>query len=509
MSAVAAEAAVVVPGPRVGSDVVEVRTLPDLFVPEASQWLSWSAGRRALDGYSWMQSVHWVAGSGLYQPRRHRSHGPRSFGPTTVRVAQELAVLFPCRPGIEYLMRRTGLSERSVQNHLMILREAGLLAWIVKGTRVRGEQAQASEFALMVPVEFDRALGIRTAGEGTRRRVVGIAESGRELIAALATKAARKLRRPRRKPSKTTPKPVSKAPAGGVQEGARGAAETAVSPGPRCTPMEGGSTGGSSAGGTYSPPESKLASGESESTPRKVKAKAAGGRKPKRSLNRIGRRFQLAGELTRRIEWLRGCSVPRIAWVVREVADAGWTSDEVLAWLEMRGTAERVRRGSGLLAVLLASATTVLDTPAKRTGAVEQWHRAEEARRRHRIERVRAARERHDGGWEAPASRAVRREVEAAFDQLLAPAPAPVDVEEGQGLVLDGTETFELGDEELAPLITAMREELSYGRTDLVSAAIETLGPEEAARVLGEGLVRRALQLEALARNSSITFGTR
>ncbi|WP_457541789.1 hypothetical protein [Streptomyces filamentosus] len=272
--------------------------------------------------------------------------------------------------------------------------------------------------------------------------------------------------------------------------------------------MEGGSTGCSSAGGTYSPPESKLASGESKSpTPKKARAKAAGGRKPKKALNKIGRRFRLAGELTRRVEWLRGCSVPRIAWVVREVADAGWTSDEVLAWLEMRGTAERVRRGSGLLAVLLASATTVLDTPAKRAGAVEQWHRAEEARRRQRIERVRAAREQHDGGWQAPASRAVRREVEAAIDQLL--TPAPVEVEEGQGLVLDGTEQFEFGDEELAPLITAMREELSYGRTDLVSAAIETLGPEEAARVLGEGLVRRALQLEALARTTSITFGTR
>ncbi|KUH35246.1 hypothetical protein ATE80_30400 [Streptomyces kanasensis] len=501
----AAPAAALLPSPRPPVDGDAVSVLPGLYVPEASQWLSTSAGRIAGDGYSWMQAVHWVAGAGLYKPRRHRSHGPRSFGPTTVRVAQELAQLLPCRPGIEYLMRRTGLSERSVQNHLMILRETGLLAWILKGTRVRGERAQASEFALMVPIEFDRALGIRTAGEGTGRRVVGIAESGRKLIAALAKKAARKLRRPRRKPSKTTPKTVSKAPAGGVREGA---GEAAVSEGSRCTSMGGGSTSSSSAGGTYFPPESKLASGESESTPKKSKAKAAGGRKPKRkSLNRIGRRFQLAGELTRRIEWLRGCSVPRIAWVVREVADAGWTGDEVLAWLEMRGTAERVRRGSGLLAVLLASATTVLDTPAKRVGAVEQWHRAEEARRRHRIERVRAARERHDGGWQAPASRAVRHEVEAAFDQLL--APAPVDVEEGQGLVLDGTETFEFGDEELAPLITAMREELAYGRTDLASAAIETLGAEEAACVLGEGLVRRALQLDALARTTSITFGTR
>ncbi|MFJ8692814.1 transcriptional regulator [Streptomyces roseolilacinus] len=506
MSAVAASAAVMVPAPRPSVDDADaVAVMPGLFVPEASQWLSTSSGRIAGDGYSWMQAVHWVAGSGLYKPRRHRSHGPRAFGPTTVRVAQELAQLFPCRPGIEYLVRRTGLSERSVEYHLGMLREAGLLAWIVKGTRVSGGPAQASEFARMIPVEFDRALGIRTVqrdevAPAYTRAASGIAEAGRELMAKLAKKASRKVRKPHSKTS-------SKAPARGARKGTEQGVVTAVSDEARCTPMQVGTSAVSSAGGTYSPPESELASGESESTPKKSKAKAAGGRKPKKSLNRIGRRFQLAGELTRRIEWLRGCSVPRIAWVAREVADAGWTSDEVLAWLEMRGTAERVRRGSGLLAVLLSAATTVLDTPAKRTGAVEQWHRAEEARRRHRIESVRAARERHDGGWEAPASRAVRREVEAAFDQLL--TPAPVDVEEGQGLVLDGTEQFELGDEELAPLITAMHEELAYGRTDLVSAAIETLGAEEAARVLGEGLVRRALQLEALARTTSITFGTR
>lgn len=505
MSVVAAPAAVVIPSPRPSGSPVggAVGVLPALFVPEPSQWLSTSAGRIALEGYSWMQAVHWVAGSGLYEPRRHRSHGPRSFGPTTVRVAQELADLFPCRPGIEYLMRRTGLSERSVEYHLGMLREAGLLAWIVKGTRVSGGPAQASEFARMIPVEFDVALGIRTVqrdedAPAYTRAASGIAEAGRELMAKLAKKASRKVCKPRSKMS-------SKALARGARKGAEQGVVTAVSDEVRCTPMKVGTSAVSSAGGTHLPPESKLASGANKCPiPKKSKAKTAGGR---RKLNAVGRRFRLAGELTRRVEWLRGCSVPRIAWVTREVADAGWTSDEVLAWLEMRGTAERVRRGSGLLAVLLTSATTVLDTPAKRTAAVEQWHRAEEARRRHRIERVRAARERNDGGWQAPASRAVRREVEAVIDQLL--TPAPVEVEEGQGLVLDGTETFELGDEELAPLITAMREELVRGRTDLVSAAIETLGADEAARVLGEDLVRRALQLEALARNTSITFGTR
>ncbi|UZK58326.1 hypothetical protein NEH16_33390 [Streptomyces drozdowiczii] len=208
----------------------EVVMLPELWVPEASQWLSSSAGRIALDGYSWMQAVHWVAGSGLYRPRRYRSHGPRSFGPTTVRVAQELAALFPCRPGIDYLVRRTGLSERSVEYHLQILRETGLLAWIVKGTRVSGGPAQASEFALMVPVEFDVALGVRTAGEGTARRMTGIAEAGRELMAALSKKAARKVRKRRSKSS-------SKSPAKGARKAADQGVVTAVSDEVRCTPM--------------------------------------------------------------------------------------------------------------------------------------------------------------------------------------------------------------------------------------------------------------------------------
>lgn len=230
MSGTAAAVAVLIPAPRPSVDGDAVSVLPALYVPEASQWLTTSTGRIALDGYSWMQAVHWVAGSGLYEPRRYRSHGPRSFGPTTVRVAQELAELFPCRPGIEYLVRRTGLSERSVEYHLGMLREAGLLAYVVRGTRVRGAAAQASEFARMVPVEFDVALGVRTAGEGTGRRMTGIAEAGRGLMAALSKKAARKVRKRRAKSS-------SKAPAKGARKGADQGVVAAVSDEARCTPM--------------------------------------------------------------------------------------------------------------------------------------------------------------------------------------------------------------------------------------------------------------------------------
>ncbi|MFD6114052.1 transcriptional regulator [Streptomyces yangpuensis] len=492
MSAVAAPAAVLIPAPPASVDGHAVSVLPGLFVPEAMQWLSTSSGRVALDGYSWMQAVHWVAGSGLYEPRRHRSHGPRSFGVTTVRVAQELAQLFPCRPGIEYLVRRTGLSERSVEYHLAMLREGGLLAYVVRGTRVRGEAAQASEFARMVPLEFDVALGIRTAGEGTGRRMTGIAEAGGELMAKLAKKAGRKVRRPRAKTS-------AKALAKGAVEGS----VEAVSAGGRCTPMEGGSIGTSSAGLTSLPPESKLASGKSDCpTPKKSKAKAGG-----RTLNRVGRRYQLARELTQELDWLRGCSVPRIAWVARSVADAGWTVTEVKGWLHLRGETGRVHRGSGLLAVLLAGAEKILDTSAKRADAVEQWRGAQEAARRHRIQQVRALAERFDADWDAPTSRAVQRQVNDVFAAAFGPQPQQAAPE--AEVLPDVSRVEGLEATEVAQARAEARQRLMQGDSSLITVAVDAMGREAAEQLYGADLVRRALQLASGARSSLMTYGRR
>ncbi|MFD3931737.1 transcriptional regulator [Streptomyces sp. NPDC058614] len=493
MSAVAAPAAALIPAPRLSVDGNTVDVLPALYVPEARQWLSTSAGRIALEGYSWMQAVHWVAGSGLYRPRLYRAHGPRSFGPTTVFVAQLLAELSPCRPGIEYLMRRTGLSERAVQNHLQMLRETGLLAYLSKGTRVSGEPPQASEFARMIPVEFDDALGIRTAGEGTGRRMTGIAESGRELMARLAKLAARKVRRRSTTSSRTGAK--------GARKAASGASGTAVSGESRCTPMGGGADGSSTAGTTSFPPESKLASGGSKSpVPKKSKAKAGGRRK----LNAVGRRFQLARELTRELDWLRGCSVPRIAWVARTVADAGWTVTDVKAWLHLRGEAAHVRRGSGLLAVLLSNAVTVLDTPAKRAAAVEQWRGAQEAARRHRIQQVRARTERYEGDWQAPSSRSVQREVEAAFVQVRETVNG--GRHQDQGVAAESSTPTEA---EMALLRQEAEQQLAVGDTSLIVVAIDAMGRQTAEHVYGERLVRRALQLESCSRSSLMTIGHR
>ncbi|WP_327169928.1 helix-turn-helix domain-containing protein [Streptomyces subrutilus] len=486
MSAVAAPAAVVIPSPRSSGSPVDgaVDVMPALFVPEASQWLSTSAGRVALEGYSWMQAVHWVAGAGLYKPRRHRSHGPRAFGVTTVRVAQELAQLFPCRPGIEYLVRRTGLSERSVEYHLQMLREAGLLAYIVRGTRVRGEAAQASEFARMIPVEFDVALGIRTvlrddAAPQYTRAVCGIAEAGRALMAKLARKAARKVRKPRAKSS-------SKVSAKGAREGAEQGVVAAVSGEVRCTPMQVGSSGSSSAGTTSFPPESKLASGQSDSpTPKKVK-------RGRRKLNDVGRRFQLASELIRQVPWMGRASVPRIAWILREVSDAGWTADQVIAFLDCGDAPGIVHRPSGFLAGRLASAVALWPTEDGRQRAVQAYRdsrRAEQARHQE-----------WDGAWTLPRSESVRRLVADAFTPKQQ-HEEPVEMQPA----LNGIE--DLSPEDLADMRATGMGEFMAGDTTLIMTTFDTLGPAAAEHIYGADLVQRARKLASSS--SLMTVGRR
>ncbi|MFD7031421.1 transcriptional regulator [Streptomyces sp. NPDC059917] len=420
-----------------------------LWTPEAGQWLSTSTGRIAPDGYGWMQAVHWVADGGHYRPRR--SHGP-AFGDTTVRIANELARFSPCRPGVDHLARRLGLSERTVQYHLQMLRQAGLLAYVERGTRVRGRGRRASEFARLVPAAFDDRLGVRVIGSGVRRRPVGMAEAGRAEMAALGRKAVRSARRRRPRAGRATP----------------------FGPPAPCTPKGVAPPAPSPTGDTRPPSEAKLGRGKAPtSTP------GTSGAAP---LNAVGRRFRLAAELIRRVGWLGRSSTPRIAWIVRHVADAGWSADEVMAWLHARGEADSVRRPSGLLATLLQGAETLLDTPQKRAMAVEDWRDS------------RAAGQRRHRGWlpatNAPRSRAVRELVTTALVPRqrtdLRPAPA------APRAPLDGRS--------LAPAHTALlretaRAEFMLGDSTLVRSAVRAWGGERAAEVYGEELVRRVLGL--------------
>jgi hypothetical protein len=512
MSAAAAMAAVRVPSPRRpgppgGGPVDALPDLPELFVPEASQWLSTTTSRLACDGYSWLQAVHWVAGSGLYVPRRHRKDGAVGFGPSTLLIAQELATFIQCRPGIELLMQRTGLKKRMVKYHLQMLRETGLLVWVALGTREEGGKRLASEYVLVIPPAFDAALGIRTvqrheAAPDYTRAVAGISEAGRALMTKLAKKAARKVRKPRKKPaakgSAKASLPVS--PEGVTDAGNSGqeAISSADLGDGRCTPMQGGSSTVSTAGSTPDPSEDKLASGQRTSShPKKAK------RGP-RKRNRVGQRFVLAGELMRRVPWLRPADKARIAWVVGEVSDAGWSADEVLAALDLRQEPPGgVRRASGFLAARMRGMTTMPGWTTKQQRQVQVDHRnaAVDAARKDRIQQVRDQQERSEDSWSAPRSAAVRREVDQLLGQAFAPKPPATDTE---GLPeLSGPQ--DLTATEVAEMRRAAAAELMSGQTSLISMAVEWWGPAAAERIYGTSLVHRARQLASMT--SLSTFG--
>jgi hypothetical protein len=147
--------------------------------------------------------------------------------------------------------------------------------------------------------------------------------------------------------------------------------------------MEGGSTGGSSAAGTNSPPESKLASGSRKSPTQKSSKRGP------RKLNKIGTRYKTAAELITTVSWLNRANRDRIAWVIRNFTDNGWTAREIQAAAELTPLPARgVSRPSGLLASRLASKHLVFDTPDKRAHLVAMWEDSRHAEQERHQEHV-------------------------------------------------------------------------------------------------------------------------
>ncbi|MEW1911296.1 transcriptional regulator [Kitasatospora sp. NPDC085895] len=459
-----------------------------MWAPREQHLLSGTASRFALDGYSWMQAVHWVHDSGLYVPPPRRP----SFCKTTVRLAEVLSALTPCRPSIAHLMRALGCSRRTVQYHRDILQATGLLAWRSVGTRLPMMPGQkrvtclASEYERLIPLSYDQALGIRTAGEGVERRMTGISEAGRTLIAKLGQRASRKVKVPRSKGSAKTPSTT--APSQGPQ-----ATDNTSAANSRCTPMEGGCSTVLADGSTPHPSETDVASGKPKSTVAKKSTKAGC---CARKLNRVGRRFQLAAELVRRVPWLRRALVPRIAWVVQEVADAGWTAQEVIAWLS---TLEEPKRGSyrpsGLLAHRLRGMTQMPGwrTPKERAAQVERWR---ESRSAERARRDRTSPEWTFTDWQDPATRAAARLVDEAFAQ----------VRQAGGQGAQELELFAQDQDGLTDLHQLTREDVIELRTlgqsdpEMVLMAIRDCGEAYARQLYTHGLVDQVLRLRHTGR---------
>ncbi|WP_329020699.1 transcriptional regulator [Streptomyces sp. NBC_01601] len=445
------------PRPTTATDADERR----FRVPDGAQWMATTDSRIAPSAEAWFEAVYWFYKYGPYAA--DRSHGPQKVGRTTLRLALVLARLTECRPSVDVLVSWLKVSERTVQYHLGILRETGLLTYLSKGTRVSGVGGRATEFQRTIPPLFDTAAGVRTGPSDTLiRSVRGYCEDRIPLLKELHTEA-RRLLNPKRTKSAN-------------RRRGRGTSNT-----PPCTPRVVGTSSSSSAGDTYSPSESKLEDGQRKSpTPKKTKP-------TRRSGNHVARRYRLAAELIHQIGWLNRASVPRIAWVIRHVADAGWSTTEVIAFLGQEAPARHVRRPSGFLASRLSSAHRRYDTPAKRAAIVDWWRDSR-----------RAEQDRHaewEGDWQRPTSHAVTRQVEAAFAQLQQPAAAPDDHRE-----------LAVGEDGLVDLEQLSRDEVIELRAAalkdpaLVRATIDTCGEGFARRLFTHHLVETIQRTTRLGR---------
>ncbi|MYZ38133.1 MULTISPECIES: helix-turn-helix domain-containing protein [unclassified Streptomyces] len=431
-------------------------------VPPADQWISTTAGRIAPDGLTWLEAVHWFHDHGPYAAER--SHGPRKLGRTTLRLARVLAHLKECRPGITILTDWLNVSARTVKYHLRILRETGLLTYRSKGTRISGIGGRASEFQRTIPPVYDAALGLRTGPSDTHIRAVrGFREDRIPLMKQLHAKARSPLPRKRTKPPQ------------------RPAATRTPTRTP-CTPMVVTTPGSSPAGGISLPPESWTEGGPNALPARKQPSAAF----VHRTLNLTGRRYQLAAELIREVDWLNRAATPRVAWIVRHVADTGWSAADVIAVVSQDAPARRVHRPSGFLAHRLAGAHLLYDTAAKRAAAVAWWRDSR-----------RSERQRHtEWAWNCrvPASRSVTRQVQDALTRMR-PASS-----------LQSVTPLTVGDDDLADLEYLTRDEIAGLRAaaqqdpDLVHATLATCGETFTRRLFSNHLVDQAQRLAGTGR---------
>lgn len=195
------------------------------------------------------------------------------------------------------------------------------------------------------------------------------------------------------------------------------------------------------------------------------------------------------------VPWLSKASKPRIAWIIRHCADAGWTALEIQAAAEQEPiAADDARRPSGLLAYRIGGCHQLYNTPARRETMVQAWQESRAAEQaRHTGYDDLAAEDRR------PASASVRTLVTEAFrrnDQIVHGDADDADchtinVETGEGIV-----TLEDFDREL---VKTIRAEAAADLTHITRAIDLGMTERDARRLYTNWLVDQALAAQRRA----------
>ncbi|MFD7919565.1 hypothetical protein ACFV3R_10105 [Streptomyces sp. NPDC059740] len=150
----------------------------------ADQEIGTTASRRCRRG-DFLRAATWAIAEGLH---------PKA-GDTTLRVARDLAARLNADGHVAYcreaMWRRLGISRRTLERHIAVLRELGLLVWAVHGSRTNTRPAGSGEwagtatiYAAVVPRAWDTALGHRISGHGYHARHIGYTDHGRAMAIA-------------------------------------------------------------------------------------------------------------------------------------------------------------------------------------------------------------------------------------------------------------------------------------------------------------------------------------
>lgn len=147
---------------------------PCLIRSHAAQHIDNTTSRRT-GPRRWLRAVHWTINAG---------HHPKANA-TTLRIAEDLADrmdydLGHARYCLDDTAARLGINKSTVKRHTAHLRELGLLAWVVVGSRTNirralglpGYAATATVYAAVIPPIVDQAMGRTRIGTGYTARVI-------------------------------------------------------------------------------------------------------------------------------------------------------------------------------------------------------------------------------------------------------------------------------------------------------------------------------------------------
>ncbi|MFJ2774808.1 HTH domain-containing protein [Streptomyces sp. NPDC087300] len=265
---------------------------------QCAQEVATTASRR-LRRHDFLRAVDWAISCGQWPRANH----------TTLRIAHDLARRMNAEGHVAYgrlsLAKRLNVSRRTVDRHVALLRQIGLLAWVVHGSRkntrpghLPGWSGTATIYAATAPAAWDTAMGHRIRGTGYGARLVGFTPAGRQR----AINDARDRTRSRRgRPS---------LPAG------RSPRHTAV----RVTP---------SCGQNPPLPTAKVVRGKGN-TPRERQSSAA-----------TSAAVAVAAWVRPRVPWTQTEGLRRLAFALRPLIAAGLSREEIAAeltswWLSWR-----------------------------------------------------------------------------------------------------------------------------------------------------------------------------